>query len=216
MTTPDPQHGRVGRARRRRSGPCRRQQPDARPKRRTNWSRPCVHRYLRWGRCWRVSARRRCRLPGGCAIGSRPVDQHIMGLTAMGADIVVEHGYMIARLRKGLHAAQGRAHRHRHGHRHRDRKFPDGSVAGRRRDRARERRAGARDQRSGRNADRDGRTHRGSWHQPYRGAGCTGAARLHGTGLSPTGSRPAPSCVPWPPPVAMWCWPMAGPITWRR
>jgi UDP-N-acetylglucosamine 1-carboxyvinyltransferase len=40
-------------------------------------------------------------LPGGCAIGSRPVDQHIMGLTAMGADIVVEHGYMIARLRKG-------------------------------------------------------------------------------------------------------------------
>ncbi len=41
-------------------------------------------------------------LPGGCAIGSRPVDQHIMGLTAMGADIVVEHGYMIARLRKGL------------------------------------------------------------------------------------------------------------------
>ncbi len=41
-------------------------------------------------------------LPGGCAIGSRPVDQHIMGLTAMGADIVVEHGYMIARLRPGL------------------------------------------------------------------------------------------------------------------
>ncbi|RYF06841.1 MAG: UDP-N-acetylglucosamine 1-carboxyvinyltransferase [Comamonadaceae bacterium] len=37
-------------------------------------------------------------LPGGCAIGSRPVDQHIKGLTAMGAEIVVEHGYMIARL----------------------------------------------------------------------------------------------------------------------
>jgi UDP-N-acetylglucosamine 1-carboxyvinyltransferase len=32
-------------------------------------------------------------LPGGCAIGSRPVDQHIKGLQAMGADIVVEHGY---------------------------------------------------------------------------------------------------------------------------
>jgi UDP-N-acetylglucosamine 1-carboxyvinyltransferase len=43
----------------------------------------------------------RVSLPGGCAIGSRPVDQHIMGLTAMGADIVVEHGYMIARLRDG-------------------------------------------------------------------------------------------------------------------
>jgi UDP-N-acetylglucosamine 1-carboxyvinyltransferase len=37
-------------------------------------------------------------LPGGCAIGSRPVDQHIKGLQAMGADIVVEHGYMIAKL----------------------------------------------------------------------------------------------------------------------
>jgi len=46
-------------------------------------------------------------LPGGCAIGSRPVDQHIMGLTAMGADITVEHGYMIARLRKGLSRLQG-------------------------------------------------------------------------------------------------------------
>lgn len=46
-------------------------------------------------------------LPGGCAIGSRPVDQHIMGLTAMGADIVVEHGYMIARLRKGLTRLRG-------------------------------------------------------------------------------------------------------------
>ncbi|HMC14100.1 MAG TPA: UDP-N-acetylglucosamine 1-carboxyvinyltransferase, partial [Albitalea sp.] len=36
-------------------------------------------------------------LPGGCAIGSRPVDQHIKGLRMMGADITVEHGYIIAR-----------------------------------------------------------------------------------------------------------------------
>ena len=49
----------------------------------------------------------RVSLPGGCAIGSRPVDQHIMGLSAMGAEIVVEHGYMIARLRKGLTRLQG-------------------------------------------------------------------------------------------------------------
>ncbi len=35
-------------------------------------------------------------LPGGCAIGSRPVDQHIKGLKAMGADIVVENGYIRA------------------------------------------------------------------------------------------------------------------------
>ena len=37
-------------------------------------------------------------LPGGCAIGSRPVDQHLKGLQAMGAEIAVEHGYMLAKL----------------------------------------------------------------------------------------------------------------------
>ncbi|GAB3728628.1 UDP-N-acetylglucosamine 1-carboxyvinyltransferase [Luteimonas pelagia] len=36
-------------------------------------------------------------LPGGCAIGSRPVDQHIKGLRALGAEIVVENGYIKAR-----------------------------------------------------------------------------------------------------------------------
>ena len=35
-------------------------------------------------------------LPGGCAIGSRPVDQHLKGLEAMGAEIVIEHGYVKA------------------------------------------------------------------------------------------------------------------------
>jgi UDP-N-acetylglucosamine 1-carboxyvinyltransferase len=46
-------------------------------------------------------------LPGGCAIGSRPVDQHLKGLTAMGADIVVEHGYMVAKLGQGRKRLQG-------------------------------------------------------------------------------------------------------------
>ena len=41
--------------------------------------------------------RARVSLPGGCAIGSRPVDQHLKGLQAMGATISVEHGYMDAR-----------------------------------------------------------------------------------------------------------------------
>jgi UDP-N-acetylglucosamine 1-carboxyvinyltransferase len=41
-------------------------------------------------------------LPGGCAIGQRPVDQHVKGLQAMGASIAVEHGYM--------HATAGRLH----------------------------------------------------------------------------------------------------------
>jgi UDP-N-acetylglucosamine 1-carboxyvinyltransferase len=51
----------------------------------------------------------RVSLPGGCAIGSRPVDQHIKGMQAMGAEIVVEHGYMEARLPAGrtrLHGAR--------------------------------------------------------------------------------------------------------------
>jgi UDP-N-acetylglucosamine 1-carboxyvinyltransferase len=39
-------------------------------------------------------------LPGGCAIGSRPVDQHIRGLQALGAQITVENGYIKARARR--------------------------------------------------------------------------------------------------------------------
>ncbi len=46
-------------------------------------------------------------LPGGCAIGTRPVDQHIKGLQAMGAVIDVEHGYMVARLKPGLQQLKG-------------------------------------------------------------------------------------------------------------
>ena len=46
-------------------------------------------------------------LPGGCAIGSRPVDQHIKGLQAMGAEIAVEHGYIVASLPAGRTRLQG-------------------------------------------------------------------------------------------------------------
>ncbi|MDO5086003.1 MAG: UDP-N-acetylglucosamine 1-carboxyvinyltransferase [Comamonadaceae bacterium] len=46
-------------------------------------------------------------LPGGCAIGSRPVDQHIKGLQQMGADIAVEHGYIIAKLPPGRARLRG-------------------------------------------------------------------------------------------------------------
>ena len=52
-------------------------------------------------------SRARVSLPGGCAIGSRPVDQHIKGLEAMGAEIAVEHGYMIASLAKGRTRLKG-------------------------------------------------------------------------------------------------------------
>ncbi|MBN2429912.1 MAG: UDP-N-acetylglucosamine 1-carboxyvinyltransferase [Acidobacteria bacterium] len=39
-------------------------------------------------------------LPGGCAIGARPVNLHLAGLERMGAEIEVEHGYIIARCRR--------------------------------------------------------------------------------------------------------------------
>jgi len=42
----------------------------------------------------------RVSLPGGCAIGSRPVDLHIKGLQAMGADILIEHGYIHAQAKR--------------------------------------------------------------------------------------------------------------------
>jgi UDP-N-acetylglucosamine 1-carboxyvinyltransferase len=44
-------------------------------------------------------------LPGGCAIGARPVNLHVHGLQAMGADVTVENGYIRARARR-LHGAQ--------------------------------------------------------------------------------------------------------------
>jgi UDP-N-acetylglucosamine 1-carboxyvinyltransferase len=44
-------------------------------------------------------------LPGGCAIGARPIDQHLKVLSAMGAEIAIDHGYVNARVPRGrLHA----------------------------------------------------------------------------------------------------------------
>ncbi len=42
----------------------------------------------------------RVSLPGGCAIGQRPVDQHIKGLQLLGAEIDIEHGYVVARAKR--------------------------------------------------------------------------------------------------------------------
>ena len=44
-------------------------------------------------------------MPGGCAIGGRPIDLHIKGLEKMGAKIEQEHGYLVARAErlKGAH-----------------------------------------------------------------------------------------------------------------
>ncbi|HEX9673871.1 MAG TPA: UDP-N-acetylglucosamine 1-carboxyvinyltransferase [Burkholderiales bacterium] len=42
----------------------------------------------------------RVSLPGGCAIGLRPVDQHLKGLQAMGAEVAIEHGYISVRAQR--------------------------------------------------------------------------------------------------------------------
>ncbi len=42
----------------------------------------------------------RVSLPGGCAIGARPIDQHLKGLEKMGARVTLEHGYVEARARR--------------------------------------------------------------------------------------------------------------------
>jgi len=42
----------------------------------------------------------RVSLPGGCAIGARPINLHLKGLEAMGAEIILEHGYVAARARR--------------------------------------------------------------------------------------------------------------------
>ena len=44
----------------------------------------------------------RVSMPGGCAIGTRPVDLHLMGLRSLGAEISVDGGYVVARAPKGL------------------------------------------------------------------------------------------------------------------
>ncbi len=45
-------------------------------------------------------------MPGGCAIGTRPVDLLIMSLQALGADIEIESGYVIARAKNGLRGGE--------------------------------------------------------------------------------------------------------------
>jgi len=44
--------------------------------------------------------RARVSMPGGCAIGARPIDQHLKGLEAMGAKITLSHGYVEAKARR--------------------------------------------------------------------------------------------------------------------
>jgi len=53
------------------------------------------------GRCGRA----RVSLPGGCAIGARPINLHVSGLERLGAEVRQEHGYIEANAPRGLHGA---------------------------------------------------------------------------------------------------------------
>ena len=102
--------------------------------------RECIRRALRAGRTMRASivvlgpllarfGKADVSLPGGCAIGARPVNIHVDGLRAMGADIQIENGYIRAKANR-LRGARI-VLRNRHGHRHRE--SADGRDAGGRR-----------------------------------------------------------------------------------
>lgn len=65
-----------------------------------DWSRPCAPPSWCWARWWRASARPASAQFGGCTIGQRPVDQHIKGLAALGAEISIEHGFVVARAKR--------------------------------------------------------------------------------------------------------------------
>lgn len=52
------------------------------------------------------NGRARVALPGGCAIGSRPIDQHLKGFEAMGATVKVGNGFIEAETVNGLHGAK--------------------------------------------------------------------------------------------------------------
>ena len=53
------------------------------------------------GPLWARYGFARVSLPGGCAIGTRPVDLHIMAMEAMGAQVTLEDGYVVAKAESG-------------------------------------------------------------------------------------------------------------------
>ena len=76
----------------------------------------------------RALGRARVSLPGGCAIGARPVDLHLKALEQMGAEIATEHGYVEAqRATRRTSARRPRSLRQNYCHRHG--KYPDGRGA---------------------------------------------------------------------------------------
>ena len=176
-------HGRRGRPstrRMQRRGRCRRASANA--SRPTSSSRPCARRSWCSARCWRASARRDVSLPGGCAIGARPVDLHVAGLRGDGRR---DHRSSTATSARAPDGCAARA----------SCSTPSPSPAPRTcmmaatladgRDRARERGARAGSRRPRRLPHRDGRADRGRRHRHDRHRGRRATAR-----------RELPTCMP--------------------
>ena len=93
----------------------------------TTWSAGCAPRSTCSARCSPAAARRDVALPGGDAIGSRPLDLHVDGLARMGATVDSEHGFLVATAPPGglvgAHDLAGLPERRRH------REHPDGRGA---------------------------------------------------------------------------------------
>ncbi len=58
----------------------------------------CGLLFLLWDLYWH-EGKARVALPGGCAIGSRPIDQHLKGFEAMGAKVKVGNGFIEAKVK---------------------------------------------------------------------------------------------------------------------
>jgi hypothetical protein len=127
----------------------------------------------------------RVALPGGCAIGVRPIDQHLKGLAKLGADISIQNGYVEARASrlKGARITTDLVTGHRHREPH------DGGRARGGRDGPGERGPGAGGRRPGAAPHRHGRPHRGSGHRAHRDRREWLSSGAPGTASSPTGSR---------------------------
>ena len=115
------QHGiAVDAGRQRRAHACRSAARSPTPRRPTTSCARCAPPSWCWGRCWRACGEARVSLPGGCAIGTRPVDLHLKGLEQMGAEHRASTAATSTPARRGrLH---GRDHRVpvRLGRRHRE------------------------------------------------------------------------------------------------
>ena len=133
-------------------------------------------------------------LPGGCAIGTRPVDLLIMALEKLGAELAIDGGYVVAKAPGGLH---GRRDRFSQGDGERHPCRADGGDAGQGHDRHQQRRLRAGNRRRRRLPEQDGRAHLRRRHAAHRHRGRRQACTARGTPCCPTGSRPAPMRWRW-------------------